>query len=72
MVKDKVAIMNNEELKAEITKQEKILGKDSRIIVRMSGTEPKIRIMCEGKNYDRCLESVKDIECTINKLNKLN
>jgi len=71
VVKDKNSIINNEKLKIEINTQEKILGEGARIIVRASGTEPKIRIMCEGKDYDKCLASVKHIEHTINQLNEL-
>ena len=38
----------NKEIEAFVAKQQEILGQDSRILVRCSGTEPLIRIMIEG------------------------
>ena len=35
-------------IEAFVAKQQEILGQDSRILVRCSGTEPLIRIMIEG------------------------
>ena len=31
---------------------EEELGKDGRLLVRLSGTEPVVRVMLEGKNLD--------------------
>lgn len=36
-----------------IAKAEKSLGKDGRVLVRWSGTEPKLRVMIEGPKLDR-------------------
>lgn len=71
VVKDKVRVINSEVLQEEIIKQEKILGQNSRIMVRVSGTEPKIRIMCECQDEDKCNISAKEIEKVVKEINAL-
>jgi phosphoglucosamine mutase len=36
-----------------IASAEKALGKNGRVLVRWSGTEPKLRVMIEGPKQDR-------------------
>jgi len=50
MVQSKPDLENIEALQKEIKACEKELGKKGRIVIRYSGTEPKIRVMVEGEN----------------------
>lgn len=52
IVGDKFRIMNNEELLKEIVKYNGELEGKGRLMIRASGTEPKIRIMVESKDKD--------------------
>ncbi len=51
-VDDKFRIMNNEELTKEISKYNAQLSGRGRIMLRASGTEPKIRVMVESKDRE--------------------
>ena len=44
-----------------IARAEKALGRDGRVLVRWSGTEPKLRVMIEGPKHDRIEEMANDI-----------
>jgi len=60
-VKDK-NIINNIKVKNSIKIAEKLMNGRGRILVRKSGTEPKIRIMCESFNkviIQKCINLVK-------------
>ena len=50
VVSDKFRIMNNEELMAEVAKYNVELSGKGRIMLRASGTEPKVRVMVESKD----------------------
>ncbi len=71
VVKDKVRIINSEKLQQEIVTQEKFLGDNSRIMVRVSGTEPKVRVMCESKNVKKCKLAAMAIEKAIEEIDAL-
>lgn len=46
------AVLEDEELKANLAETTKILGDTGRILVRKSGTEPLVRVMLEGADLD--------------------
>ena len=60
-VKDK-SIINSQKCKVAINKSEKLIKNHGRMLVRKSGTEPKIRIMGESSNIlllKKCINIVK-------------
>lgn len=48
----KAAYMADRALEKEIARTNEALGKDGRVLVRPSGTEPLIRVMVEGRDFD--------------------
>lgn len=60
-VDDKDAAMKNEEVLEEIKKTEKLLGKEGRVLVRKSGTEPVVRVMVEAKDDGTCREEAEHL-----------
>ena len=57
----KVRFPRDEEIKKAITVAEKELGEDGRVLVRVSGTEPLVRVMIEGKEERRINALAQDI-----------
>lgn len=53
-VKDKFAVMEDAGLKALIESESARLGNSGRILVRPSGTEPLVRVMCEAESDETC------------------
>lgn len=54
-------------LSAATAKVKGALGDDGRVLVRWSGTEPKLRIMLEGPNEDRLRKWAKDLAAAAQK-----
>jgi len=64
VVKDK-NIINKSKCKNAIKKANKLMGYNGRILVRKSGTEPKIRIMAESHDKSLILKCIKIIKKSI-------
>lgn len=61
--------LQNEDILNTIKLSEEKLGKTGRILVRLSGTEPLVRVMAEGDNLDTIKQIVDDICDKISKYN---
>ena len=57
-VADKAAAQNDPDVQAAVAKIAADLGDTGRILVRESGTEPKIRVMVEAESQEVCASSV--------------
>lgn len=68
VVRNKNLILENKQLISVIQNKEQELGNLGRIMVRASGTEPKIRIMVEGENGEVCEKLAKEIEVEIKRI----
>ncbi len=55
-VKDKAAVLSDENVLKARDKVEEIINKKGRALLRESGTEPVIRIMIESESEEKCLE----------------
>lgn len=60
-VKDKQQALHDEGLLREVKAVEEALGRDGRILVRPSGTEPLVRVMVEAKSDELCERYVNQV-----------
>lgn len=67
---NKNKILESKKLKNEVDNVRSVLGKFGKVIVRPSGTEPKIRIMVECKNKKLAEHGAKKIAQLITSLNE--
>lgn len=63
----KVAFYNNEAVSEIIGKYKEQLGDDGRVVVRVSGTEPLIRVMVEGSELSAIDDIAADIAAVVEK-----
>jgi len=66
IVKDK-SVINKSKCKIAIKKANKLMNNNGRLLIRKSGTEPKIRIMGESHNKNLILKCIKIIKSSIKK-----
>ena len=72
IVKDKKEVLKNTELNEFIKEEENKLNGEGRVLVRASGTEPKIRVMVEAKTKEACQVIVDRIIAKITELGYTN
>ncbi len=60
-VKDKEAVLQDEDVKAKCAEVEALLEGNGRVLVRPSGTEPLVRVMVEAETDELCKEYVYSI-----------
>lgn len=68
-VGDKNAVINHEKVKAAAKEVEETLKDEGRLLLRLSGTEPLVRVMVEAETDEICREQVDKIVNVINSLN---
>ncbi len=61
-------ISSNDEINKAVTKTTKALGKNGRVLLRPSGTEPVIRIMVEGEDSDLITKACEDLADVVRKI----
>jgi phosphoglucosamine mutase len=61
----KIKALDNERVVAAISDAETQLGKDGRLLIRLSGTEPLIRIMVEGRDAVQVKQLVHQLEALV-------
>ncbi|MGH2331234.1 phosphoglucosamine mutase [Thermoanaerobacter mathranii] len=57
----KNAYLEDEEIKREIKNLEREMKGDGRVLIRPSGTEPLVRVMVEGKDYNKISQMAKEL-----------
>lgn len=63
----KYKYLENIKIKTEIERIEREFKKEGRVVIRPSGTEPKVRVMLEGKNLDEIKKVAENLAKLIEK-----
>ncbi len=63
----KLAFYNNDAVKNVIQKHKEALGEEGRVVVRVSGTEPLIRVMVEGSSHKSIQKAADEIADVVKK-----
>lgn len=71
-VTDKEAAQNDPDVQLAVAQVAEQLGNSGRILVRPSGTEPKIRVMVEAESEERCNELVNLVADVIRRKGYVN
>ncbi len=64
-VKDKAAVMNDQNVLAKLAEVEALIGGNGRALLRQSGTEPVIRIMIESETMEKCIQYAEMIAAVV-------
>lgn len=67
-VTDKDKVMNHEKIKEIEKKVAQELGRDGRLLLRPSGTEPLIRVMVEAETDELCKKYVEEVVEVVNRV----
>ncbi len=68
---DKFRLLNSDLLSTKILSIQKLFGNEGRVLVRASGTENKIRIMCEHIKQKEAEKYADELEELVKNLNKI-
>ena len=60
-VKDKQAAMDAPEVQKAVADAQEKLGREGRVLLRKSGTEPVLRVMAEAATHEKCEQLVSSI-----------
>ncbi len=62
VVAEKKPLASLKALSAAVVAIEKDFGEEGRVLIRYSGTEPKLRLLVEGKDKKRVVDGLKGLE----------
>lgn len=60
-VRDKESLTDNREISLALKEAERELGREGRVLVRASGTEPVVRVMVEGRSQELAERLARDL-----------